>query len=458
MSVENNLYLLLTGAKDSIKDDTIKESEELEVLDGTEIEYTLKGKMINVNDVPTDDDWFLPEIRKRVILGNKEKELSWVIGFDREESTLIILRGYVGGAKSVSRTKVLTNQSGRSVYQQAFLEASKRYSDKIHEGYQSKDEKMQISVLSPMLANEYKPGGINPVTKRKIKSNVDRFPVCVMRKFDGIRSLACIRNGKLSMTSRENHDQVYTPEHLLHVRNEVEIFIRYLPEGTVLDGELYCHGMTLPMIQAAVTKRKAKGKGDSPIHEKHKDIKYYIFELIDPNYLPTRKRFELLTNAYAEYLNDGYQSNNFVIVGYDIANSHEEIIALKTKYVEEGYEGAMIRHLEYEGMPEDEYVKCIYRHTRCVNLLKVKDFIDEEAKIIGVTDGRGCDEGLAIFIILDKRGNKLNVRPKANFEQRSLWYRNPNKVIGKQYTFKYFDLSKDGIPRFPVGVAFRKGD
>jgi hypothetical protein len=85
----------------------------------------------------------------------------------------------------------------------------------------------------------------------------------------------------------------------------------------------------------------------------------------------------------------------------------------------------------------------------------LKHFIDEEGIIEGVVDGTGDAKGLAIFKIRDCRGNLLTVCPRGNREERRNWFQNPQQVIGRRYTFRYFELSADNIPRFATGKAFR---
>jgi DNA ligase-1 len=41
---------------------------------------------------------------------------------------------------------------------------------------------------------------------------------------------------------------------------------------------------------------------------------------------------------------------------------------------------------------------------------------------------------------------------------RTDFYKNAAKYIGKKLTVKYQELTKDGIPRFPVGIAIRDYD
>jgi DNA ligase-1 len=35
------------------------------------------------------------------------------------------------------------------------------------------------------------------------------------------------------------------------------------------------------------------------------------------------------------------------------------------------------------------------------------------------------------------------------------YFENQNKVLGKLLTVQYFELTPDGIPRFPVGASIR---
>ena len=87
--------------------------------------------------------------------------------------------------------------------------------------------------------------------------------------------------------------------------------------------------------------------------------------------------------------------------------------------------------------------------------MKVKEFFDEEGSIIEVSDGEGREKGLALFNVRNNTGKLFNVRPKGNFSQRAFWFTHPEECIGKRYTYRYFELTEYGIPRFPVGIAFR---
>lgn len=46
-------------------------------------------------------------------------------------------------------------------------------------------------------------------------------------------------------------------------------------------------------------------------------------------------------------------------------------------------------------------------------------------------------------------------RPRGMWEQRKEWFDNGEAYVGKPLTVRYQELTQDGIPRFPVGIAVR---
>jgi DNA ligase-1 len=47
------------------------------------------------------------------------------------------------------------------------------------------------------------------------------------------------------------------------------------------------------------------------------------------------------------------------------------------------------------------------------------------------------------------------VRPRGTHEDRADLFKDGDSYIGKKLTVRYQELTEDGIPRFPVGIAFR---
>ena len=125
-------------------------------------------------------------------------------------------------------------------------------------------------------------------------------------------------------------------------------------------------------------------------------------------------------------------------------NSEEEVYELQRKFIEEGYEGAMVRNIS----------GAYALGKRSANLQKVKTFLDGEYKIVAYTEGVGKEEGCVIWQC-ETTGGRFYVRPKGTQAQRQEWFNNASQYIGKMLTVKYQELTDDGIPRFPVGISVR---
>ena len=52
-------------------------------------------------------------------------------------------------------------------------------------------------------------------------------------------------------------------------------------------------------------------------------------------------------------------------------------------------------------------------------------------------------------------GQTFAVRPTGTHEERKVLFENGDEYIGQQLTVKYQELTDEGIPRFPVGIAIR---
>ena len=115
-------------------------------------------------------------------------------------------------------------------------------------------------------------------------------------------------------------------------------------------------------------------------------------------------------------------------------------------YVEEGYEGLIIR--SQDGKYEPDH--------RSSSLLKLKSFKDDEFEIVDFKEGKGNDKNTVIFTCKTNEDSKFfEVRPRGTREERRKMFENGKSYIGKSLTVKYFELTDDGIPRFPVGIAVR---
>jgi DNA ligase-1 len=103
-----------------------------------------------------------------------------------------------------------------------------------------------------------------------------------------------------------------------------------------------------------------------------------------------------------------------------------------------------------------------YKSGRSKDLLKIKDMQDSEYIIKDVLTGKmifnenGNKEfDVVTALVIEHKGNIVNVGSGLSKEQRLLWFNHPEKIIGKQVTIQYFEETQDSKTkeyslRFPV--------
>jgi len=408
-----------------------------------------KGQIIRIDETPKELSWKLVPLFYESIHGDTRV---WQIGFDHNISQLktihgmlITTKGNVGRNLTTSFHPIETNKSNRTIQEQALLEARRRYLNKYKEGYVPTGTELptELNGAKPMLAKKYK----HPTDTKPLKSNETRitnFPVSVMRKIDGIRALTRLNANKIIMRSRLNN--IYP--HLHHIKEELEVFLKYLPPHCELDGELYSLNMGFQELTSCV-------KRVIELHPRHSEIEYWIFDIIEPQCMVWEERYSMLVNAYTKYLEDNnpeHKKGTFRVLQTYTANNSDEIDKYHNQFVAEGYEGIIIRRY---GCAEKDKKLAQYRPNRTNSLIKYKFFQDEEVTIIGFEQCTGTEEGAIKFIVKDSRSNEFSVRPRGTIQTRREWFKRGNEFIGKVLTIRFQELTNKGVPRFPVAVAFR---
>jgi DNA ligase-1 len=226
-------------------------------------------------------------------------------------------------------------------------------------------------------------------------------PFYVQPKIDGVRLLVSNKGG-ISRTGKI----VPGTEHLG----------KGLKEGEYLDGECYDPNKTFEEIT-------------SLFKTNPKALEFHVFDYFDTNQpdLTFDQRLERVT-----------VETRWVKTKKDLPIVHKQ-------YMDAGYEGTMIREPSsvYEIGKRSNY------------LLKLKDFKTDEYKVIGMRECTGKDVGTPTWVCLTENGQEFTVRPEGTQEKRREMFKNGDKYIGKMLTVKYQNLTDLGVPRFPVGIAFR---
>ena len=93
----------------------------------------------------------------------------------------------------------------------------------------------------------------------------------------------------------------------------------------------------------------------------------------------------------------------------------------------------------------------LYVEGRSSTILKVKSFFDAEAVVIGHTKGRGRHEGrCGALKVRGTGGAEFSIGTGLSDKQRG----NPPPV-GAVVSYRYQELTKAGVPRFPSFVGVR---
>jgi DNA ligase-1 len=286
---------------------------------------------------------------------------------------------------------------------QAYFEFDAIISKQRDKGFRVKGERKDVHPM-PMLAHKF--------TDHKGKVE---FPVYVQPKLNGMRMLFDGENG----WSRGNKEVI--PEVIEHLKFDTG--------GYILDGELM-----LPNNQLLQESMKAIKKYRSDLSPQ---LIYHVYDIVDDT-LSYEERAKIIWQLWVKF------PPNVKVVAAIKAKDESEIMKWHTYYTKDGYEGTMIRN------PKMTYEI----GKRSYSLLKLKDFVDEEFKIVGFKQGNGSFEKSVIFVC-EANGDTFTVVPEGSMEyKRELW-NDRDKYLNEWLTVRYFEKSKDGIPIFPVGVSIR---
>jgi len=337
--------------------------------------------------------------------------------------------GWLTGAVQVTEKKIIGKNVGKANgtthYEQACNEAWSTWKKKKDQNYRENITDLNSLPILPMLALNYKDR----------KHNV-KWPAYAQPKLDGVRCIAKkIDSNTIKYTSRKGKEY----ETLSHL---TDYLLPLLNVGESVDGEIYNPDLTFQETVSRVKRVKADRSDIS-----HNPVQYHIYDFVNEEEL-FRDRFDYLTTRFIDVLTTNMmdsKKNPLVLVDTELIKNEEELLEVHLNFMDDGYEGTMIRNAGGLYLPD-------YRSS---DLLKYKDFLDVEYEIIGGKQGSGKDEGTVIFRCMTYSGLEFDVRPRGTWDQRKKWYDNLNNIIGHMLTVRFQELTDDGIPRFPVGIAIR---
>ena len=359
----------------------------------------------------------LPTIYKTTKTGATQE---WTV--EVEGNKFRTISGQIDGKKvttewTVCEGKNIGKANETSPSEQALKEAEAARKKKLEHGYFENIQNInQKQYFEPMLAKDY----------NDYKDDLN-FPVYTQPKLDGVR---CIVNNS-GMWTRNGKQIISAP----HIRKNLQPLFDKKPD-LVFDGELYSHTLKNDFNTIVSLIKKIKPT-EADLKESAKKIQYHIYDL--PSVKDTfGNRLRALASLQYEFINQWSACCD--LVRTDVAANNTSIERLYGEYMEEGYEGQMIR------------LDKAYENKRSKYLLKHKTFQDEEFQILEIGEGIGNRTGTAGYMVFERNGNRFNSNIKGTFEYVTEVFQNRDKLIGRKATVKYFNLTPDGIPRFPFVI------
>lgn len=276
------------------------------------------------------------------------------------------------------------------------------------------------------------------IEKVKLKGNEEIF---ISQKLNGTR---CAFVGDKCMTRQ---GKVYTG--LQHIIKDLQ---RYVGTDMFVDGELvYKNKEGLSDSEAF---QKGTGIAMSKDEEKN-DLKLVIFDMFPLNefwsgtskevYSERRRKLDFLEKQLV--LSD--VENLDVVSCIYKGNDHSVI----WKYLE------MAESQDWEGVMLN--LDTQYECKRSKNLIKVKKFYTYDLEIVGVEEGDGRNKGTLGALVVKYKNNTVNVGSGFTDEERELFWKNREDIVGRVIEVKYKEITVDkktGLEslQFPVFCGLRE--
>lgn len=297
------------------------------------------------------------------------------------------------------------------------------------------------------------PNGFKPILSGNAPEDLStlKFPVLVSPKLDGIR---CIMWGGVAYSRK-----------LKPIPNKwIQQCLNTLPDG--FDGELIVGAPVNQSPTDSVIQRTSSGVMS---RDGRPDFTYYVFDWWHDD--PDVGFGERLENVK---ISVGYVDIPLIPVVNAVAHypvgTIGALMDLEQKFVEQGYEGIMIRDIHGR-------YKFGRSTTKEGTLLKLKRFHDCEARIVdfvermhnaneATTDNLGHTKrsthkankvpmGTLGALVCELNGTRFEVGTGFTDAQRQMIWDDREAYRGALTKIKYQELTPDGVPRFPVWLDFR---
>lgn len=357
------------------------------------------------------------QIWEKEVDGNKHRSHSGIM-----DGEIVTAEWTVCSGKNVGRANETTAAA------QAMSEAKSEYQKKLDKGYREDIADIDnASFFEPMLAKTWQDYKDEALKAGKL---------FLQPKLDGLRLIA----NKDGLWTRNGKEFKSIP----HIYEALKPLFKYNPKY-IFDGEVYADKFANDFNKICSLAKKTKPTKED-LQEAARSIEYHVYDFPFWDDTFSERYKELKKVLYFAKGNPALQ-----LVHTEEAKSEQEVIGFYEMFVEDGYEGAMVR------------LDTKYEQKRTKSLLKYKEFKDGEYVIIGVNEGVGNRSGGAGNVVCKKVDGTPFLDGKTTFDSNIKGTREfckemllkKDDYIGKVGTIKFFNFTPDGKPRFPYFMGLR---
>ena len=286
-------------------------------------------------------------------------------------------------------------------------------------------------LLKPMLCK---------MAKNVTNKNTFNLQYFASRKIDGVRTLIYYDGKEVHAKSRT---AIMLDFPLYHIISHplIKKLFKANP-NLILDGEAYKHGLPLNVISGICRNNSnAKDLGR---------LEFYMYDIVDirlsfterlKKMIKIKKLLGLDFNPYRIWKEDELKIQ---FVPQVPVSGWDNMMKLHNQYVEEGWEGLVIRLASATYGPGK----------RNNNMIKIKQYLDSEFKVIDYKLGlRGVED--MVFVCETEDGKIFKAKPRGDRQTKEDYITNWDFYKGKYATCKYFSISSNNIPQQPCLVCFR---
>ena len=287
-----------------------------------------------------------------------------------------------------------------------------------------------IPTFDVALANAY-----NDKTAKKVDWNDGWY---VSRKLDGVRCLTVIDDtGNINFFSRAGNPFL-TLDALKPSIQKLGL------TNMVLDGEICMTDKDgNEDFQGIIKEIKRKDHTiENPV--------YFMFDILTKKEFEDKTSESLLSARLSTLRSFVLAGDKFITVLDQKLGNDNHLANMMEISKNEGWEGLMLR--------KDD----TYQGKRSNDILKVKKFYDDEYYVVDlenalnrvIVDGKEVEEMMLKNVVVEHKGSRVQVGSGFSHEQKRFYFKNPDKILGKQITVQYFEETTnqhgEHSLRFPV--------